>query len=122
MREDGIDFRPMIWSSEGRPHLVTTRMMQYCSQRLASRHEGADAKAIMRRWEEDIGPILASCRAKQALACMPKRGQREDHVLYGRRFPSSDREQGQESILARFRAIEATIEEEPWRRLDDRIK
>ena len=64
------EFRPMVWSSEGRAHPCTLRMMAYCCKRIALRRDGLSAASLMNRWQLEIGPILATRRTRMARAIL----------------------------------------------------
>eukprot|EP00973_Karenia_brevis_P001026 140867-Karenia_brevis.AAC.1 len=59
------EFRPMVFSTEGRMHPVTERIIGYCSARIAAR-DGTSANRIKKRWHAELGVTLAMRRAKMA--------------------------------------------------------
>ncbi len=50
MAEEGIAFRPMVWSAEGRHHPVVLRVLGYAAEIVARKHVDLDRKAFVRRW------------------------------------------------------------------------
>ena len=76
----GIAFRPLVWSSEGRPHPAVRRTMSYASG-IASRKLFSSASAIRKRWEHEIAVAIQRRRAAMVRACLPS--VRARHVWIG---------------------------------------
>ncbi len=49
MADDGVAFRPMVWSVEGRPHPVVLRVLGYAAEIAARRNLGLDRRDYARR-------------------------------------------------------------------------
>ncbi len=79
----GITFQPMVWSTEGRPHPATTRVLEFALKAAARKH-GADQVARLRsRWLHEIGIELQRRKAAMMRACLPARGARQTWLLAG---------------------------------------
>ena len=80
--EQGTYLQPMIWSHEGRCHPDVTRVMAFASEAIA-RRSGQRSKTILRRWQADIGVLLAIRRARMARSLIPRPTQRAWYVQGG---------------------------------------
>ena len=89
----GIVFRPMVWTTCGRPHPAVTRTLKFASEQAAHRSESAEPKAILGRWRHEIQVALLRRRAAMARAVLPQMGDREAWLLTGYcgAVPASDR-------------------------------
>ena len=52
LRQQGINYRPLVWTADGRPHPAVTRTLQYAAD-IASRRnrQHLSAKSLHRRWK-----------------------------------------------------------------------
>ena len=72
LRKGGIQYRPMIWTAEGRPHPQTMRMLSLAADRAARKAQGgADPREYLRKWCHEIGIALARRRAAMVRATLP---------------------------------------------------
>ena len=79
----GITFQPLVWSTEGRPHPATTRVLE-CALKAIGRKRGADKMAEIRaRWMHEIAVELQRRKAAMMRACLPLRAARETWLLEG---------------------------------------
>ncbi len=84
LRVEGIAFRPMVWSQEGRPHPATMRILAYASQLAARKKVGIVAKSFKTRWHRESTGELQRGKARAILACHPMRNNRARFLLTGR--------------------------------------
>ena len=79
----GVTFQPLVWSTEGRPHPATTRVLEFALQ-AAARKLGADQISQLRaRWLHEIAVTLQRRKAAMMRACLPARRARETWLLTG---------------------------------------
>ena len=71
MARDGIAFRPLIWSAEGRPHPVVDRVIGFASELASRKHADSNAQQFTQRWRREITVALQKRFARMVLACMP---------------------------------------------------
>ena len=89
----GIAFRPMVWTTNGRPHPAVTRTLHFAAEQAANRSDlGADAKALLSNWRHEIQIAILRRRAAMARAVLPRVGRAEAWMLtgYSGAVPSSD--------------------------------
>ncbi len=81
----GIALRPLVWTSEGRPHPAATRTMRYAA-RLAAARGGSEATAaeIAQRWRHEVQIAIQRRRAAMARAVLPRASARAIWLLTGR--------------------------------------
>ena len=73
----------MVWSTEGRPHPATTRVLE-CALKAIGLKRGADKVAEIRtRWLQEITVELQRRKAAMMRACLPRRAARETWLLDG---------------------------------------
>ena len=73
LRRAGIVFRPMVWTSDGRPHPAVTRTLKFASELASRRHAEQDtASALMGRWRHEIQIAILRRRAAMCRAVLPK--------------------------------------------------
>ena len=73
LRKGGIQYRPMVWTAEGRPHPSTLRMLNQAADRAARKAQGgADPREYLRKWCHEIGIVLARRRAAMVRAILPR--------------------------------------------------
>ena len=79
----GIGFRPVVWSTEGAPHPVATRMLAYvCCQ--ATRRNGISGDDKMfSRWQRELATALQVRKAKMIAACTPQHKAHQVWLLSG---------------------------------------
>ena len=85
VRSDGIAFRPVLRSSEGRPHSTAIRIVSYASTStmVARKFDGVQAPIVRRRWDEEIGILLAAARPRMAMAYFPRMDPHDAVVMFG---------------------------------------
>ena len=65
----GIAYRPLVWTSEGRPHPAATRTLRYAAALAATRTGGmAEAAGLLRRWRHEIAVVLQQRRCAMVRA------------------------------------------------------
>ena len=73
LHRDGIAFRPLIWTADGRPHPAVRRTLKFAGERLAMQGGGhRSAAEAVRRWEHEIAIAIARRRAAMTRAVLPK--------------------------------------------------
>ena len=89
----GIVFRPMVWTTNGRPHPAVTRTLKFAAEQAAHRSESAEPTSILGRWRHEIQVAILRRRAAMARAVLPRMGDREAWLLTGYcgAVPASDR-------------------------------
>eukprot|EP00973_Karenia_brevis_P056367 7839180-Karenia_brevis.AAC.1 len=71
LAQQSISFRPMVWSTEGRPHPAVLRVMAFAAE-VAARHQWpARAADIRRRWKHEVMVALLRRKAAMIRACLP---------------------------------------------------
>ena len=85
LARDGVGFRPMVWSSEGRPHPVVDRIINFAAELAARKHPDASAKEFAQRWRREIGVALQKRLARMVRACLPRPNRRGQAMLRGGR-------------------------------------
>ena len=77
LRRQGVIFRPMVWSAEGRAHPATSRLLENAIRLFRNRHGIEEAAAMRRRWRHEIGVALQRRKAAMLRAVMPKHSARQ---------------------------------------------
>lgn len=88
----GITFRPMVWTSHGRPHPAVTRTLSIAAEQAASRSSHAsDAATLLARWRHEIKVAILRRRAAMVRACLPQAASHTTWLLtgYTSKVPSS---------------------------------
>ena len=88
----GIAFRPLVWTSEGRPHPAVTRTLRYAAGIAATRSGSqASSAGLMGRWRHEVQIAIQRRRAAMARAVLPRATARQLWLLTGNsaRPPSS---------------------------------
>ncbi len=85
----GIAFRPLVWTSEGRPHPAVTRTLRYAAGIAATRggsqsSAGALLGRWLGRWRHALQIAIQRRRAAMTRAVLPRRSRREEWLLTGR--------------------------------------
>lgn len=108
-------FQPLVWSHEGRCHPDTCRVLSYTSTALA-RQVGGRVSDVLRRWNTDIGVVLAARRARMARACLPQAGARSRFICWGQADEDIASRRAMEGGLGAYLAEEGGEEEagESW--------
>ena len=66
-----IVYRPVVFTTFGRPHAAASETLRYMARRVARRRGGASRKAILSQMEGAISVALARGAARMSLACWP---------------------------------------------------
>ena len=69
LRQQGIHYRPLVWTADGRPHPAVTRTLQL------------SAKSRPRRWKHEIQIALLRRRAAMARAVFPNPSARAEWIF-----------------------------------------
>ncbi len=85
LARDGVGFRPMVWSAEGRPHPVVERIVGFAAERAARKHLDASAQALAQRWCREIALAVQTRLARMVRACLPRPNRRGQMLLRGGR-------------------------------------
>ena len=84
MAKEGVGFRPLVWSAEGRAHPVVTRALTYAAEQASRKHEDVCAKTFLQRWRRDIAVAIEKRLARMLKACLPAPSRRSRQLLWGR--------------------------------------
>ena len=84
MAKEGVGFRPMVWSAEGRAHPVVTRVLTYAAEQASRKHEDVSAKTFLQRWRREIAVAIEKRLARMLKACLPAPSRRSRQLLWGR--------------------------------------
>ena len=80
----GILYRPMVWTSNGRPHPAVTRTLHFAAAQAANRSEqDAEAKQLLARWRHEIQIAIQRRRAAMTRAVQRRAGARAMWLLSG---------------------------------------
>ena len=81
----GIAFRPLVWTSDGRPHPAATRTLRYAAG-LAATRGGSESTAgsLLGRWRHELQIAIQRRRAAMTRAVLPCRTARANWLLTGR--------------------------------------
>ena len=71
LHEQGIVFRPLVWSSEGLPHSTVPRVLAFAAQQASRKWEGVSAKELVKRWSINIAVAIQRRKAAMIRACIP---------------------------------------------------
>ena len=83
-RQQGIHYRPLVWTADGRPHPAATRTLQDAADIAASRNgEQMSAKSLQRRWKHEIQIALLCPRAAMTRAVLPNPSARAEWLPAG---------------------------------------
>ena len=73
LREAGITYVPMVWTSNGRPHPAATRVMRHLASLAShSSEQDANAKSMLKRWGHETQVAIQRRKAAMARAALPK--------------------------------------------------
>ena len=90
----GICYRPLVWTSNGRPHPAVTRTLRFVAEQVANRSEQQPkASEVLARCRHEIQVAIQRRRAAMTRAVLPKLGATDEWLLTGQAggVPSSDR-------------------------------
>jgi len=73
----GVQYKPLIWTSWGRPHADCTAVLKALAARAARRRGLTSGKEIFRNASARIGLALQRRAAKMAIACLPSAAEEE---------------------------------------------
>ena len=79
----GIVFRPLIWSSDGRPHPAVSRTLKFAAESAARKRGGVSVPNLLRRWRHEIQIAILRRRAAMLRAMQPKVGAKEAWLRTG---------------------------------------
>ena len=82
LRDAGIGFRPMVWTSDGVPHPAAQRTLAFAAD-IAARKMGTSRKALVKRWSHEVTVAILRRRAAMVRECLPKQTERERWLLGG---------------------------------------
>ena len=84
LREAGITYMPMVWTSNGRPHPAATRVMRHVAGLAShSREVGSNAKSMLKRWGHKIQVAIQRRKAAMVRAALPKLSATDEWLLTG---------------------------------------
>ena len=72
--DQGITYKPLVWSCYGRPHPVAKRFMHDVAMRIARRRGHRDAACIAAQMSADVAVEIWRRNARQLRACLPDAG------------------------------------------------
>ena len=93
LRQAGIVYRPLVWTSNGRPHPAVTRTLRFVAQQAANRtEEQTEAAQMLGRCRHEIQIAICRRRAAMTRAVLPRLGSTAAALLTGFAggVPSSD--------------------------------
>ena len=93
LRAAGIAFRPMVWTSNGRPHPAVTRTLKHAAEIAANRSDQqVDASTLLSRWRHEVQVAIQRRRAAMTRAVLPRASSDTAWLLtgYSGSVPSSD--------------------------------
>ena len=73
LRNQGIQYAPMVWSAYGRPHANTVRIIRQLAKRAARRRGLPSASIVERRTHAKIAVEIWRRAARMVGACLPRR-------------------------------------------------
>ena len=84
LRNQGIHYRTLVWTADGRPHPAVTRTLQYASDIASSRNgQQMSAKSLQHRWKHEIQIVVLRRRAAMTWAVLPNPSARAEWLLAG---------------------------------------
>ena len=82
LRNQGIHYRPLVWTADGRTHPAVTRTLQYAGDIASSRNgRQMSAKSLQRRWKHEIQIVLLRWRAAMTRAVLLNPSARAEWLL-----------------------------------------
>ena len=91
--EQGVAYRPMVWSAFGRAHPETQAMLTSLAIQAARRRGLRDHSLLLRRVRGAIGVALARRAVRMVLSCLPHLDAAEGYLLLGASGGASPRPQ-----------------------------
>ena len=84
LRNQGIHYRPFVWTADGRPHPAVTRTLQYAAD-IASSHniQQMSAKSLQRSRKHEIEMALLRRRTAMTRPVLPNPSTRAECLLAG---------------------------------------
>ena len=76
-------FKPMVWSTEGRPHPETSRLLDAAVRTVRSRRGDVDAVALQQRRRHEITVAIQRRKAAMLKAVLPQRSDRQEWLARG---------------------------------------
>ena len=83
LARDGVAFRPLVWSSEGRSHPVVDRVLSFAAEMAARKHPECYAGRFLERWKREIAVAVQKRLARMIRACLPVPSRRAERLLWG---------------------------------------
>ena len=71
MRDEGLEYKPLIWSCWGRERPDTTAVLQQLARQVARRKGHSQPKGLLAQTRARVGAALARRAAAMLRACMP---------------------------------------------------
>ena len=78
LHNQGIAFKPLVWSCYGRPHPTAKRFLFDVANRIARRRGHRDAAGIAAQMRSDIAVEIWRRNAQQLQNCLPDPGDVDD--------------------------------------------
>ena len=94
MRAAGIVYRPLVWTSNGRPHPAVVRTMHFVAEQVAGRSDQqVEASQVLARWRHEVQIAIQQRRAAMTRAVLPKLSAAAEWIVTGQAggVPNSDR-------------------------------
>ena len=83
LNQQGIAFRPLVWSTEGAPHPVVLRVLSYVCEQAVQRNSCKGAKEMQQRWQREISIAIQTRKAAMIAACIPRYNRNLTWLLCG---------------------------------------
>ena len=84
LRVQGIVYRPLVWTADGRPHTAVTRTVQNAADLEACRNgQQMSTKSLGDRWKHEVQIALTRQRAATTRAVLPHTSARAEWLLAG---------------------------------------
>ena len=89
LETEGILYKPATFSTYGRRHPDTTRLMTLAARR-AARYRGlSDHRSLLRRWQRSVAAEVWRRAAKMVRACLPGDSALVEYCISGEQSPVS---------------------------------
>ena len=80
LRQQGVHYRPLVWTADGRPHPAVSRTLQFAADIASSRNgQHWSAKSRHRRWKHEIQ--IALLRRRAARSALPNLSARAERLF-----------------------------------------
>ena len=85
LRRARVIFKPMVWSTEGRPRPETSRLLDAAVRTVRSRRRrrDEDAAALQQRWRHEITVAIQRRKAAMLKAVLPQHSDRQEWLARG---------------------------------------